>query len=401
MPSSVVGFQLLSREMSMSFKPLLYIFAGYLLSPAGVLASTVSTDLNQASSISALYIEHCAVCHGDNGDGQSRARFGLNPPPRNFTTAQAWGDLTPERMKSSIRFGRSGTAMVAWEKKLTSAEIDGLVEYIRTRFMRASEVSVQDDVKALDQQQSQSGQAPSTLVAHPLAHTQEPPLEGPRLYKKHCAACHGDKGSGAQWTQYSLNPPPRDFTAEISKNELSRERMLASVTHGRPGTAMMSFSKRLSADQIGTVVDFIRRDFMKIDLQQDQLAVLPQADMSLAFPHGLIGDVKMGGEFYTANCFTCHGLEGMGDGPRSRFIKPKPRNFVASESRRIMNRPALFMAISRGKQGTVMPAWSTVLNNQQIADVAEYVFQTFIVDQNDSTVFEAAASGSEKKKVLN
>lgn len=339
----------------------------------------------QKPSIPALYAENCAVCHGDNGDGRTRARFGLNPPPRDFTSAQAWEELTPERMRTSIRYGRPGTGMVAWGKKFSSAQIDGLVEYIRGHFMHPPA-------------------QPNVAQAHPQGHRQDSPLpagsqDGARLYKKHCAACHGDRGSGAQWTQYTLNPPPRDFTAAAAQQELSRERMLTSVTYGRPGTAMMSFKKRLTAEQIASVVDYIRHDFMKISEPKQQASPdKPPADMSLAFPHNLIGDVERGRQFYTHNCFTCHGLQGLGNGPRSGFISPRPRNFLSANSRRYLNRPNLFLAISRGKQGTPMPAWGTVLTDQQIADVAEYVFQTFIRSAADG---DTSATVTEKKKALN
>jgi len=325
----------------MIFRRLVFCFGLMVVVPVVMATETIST----------LYQQHCAVCHGEKGDGQSRARYGLNPPPRDFTAARAWDELTPERMRTSIRYGRPGTGMVAWEKQLSTDQIDGLVAYIRDNFMHK-----------------------------PVASS-----DGVRLYKKHCAACHGDKGSGAQWTQYSLNPAPRDFTAAAARKELSRERMINSVTHGRPGTAMMSFSKRLSDKQIATIVDYIRDSFMRLDTAADPMAVAPRtlmvappADMTLAFPHGLMGDIQRGRQFYMNNCFTCHGRQGLGDGPRSGFIHPRPRNFVAAESRRTLNRPALFRAIARGKQGTVMPAWATVLDNQQIADVAEFVFQTFI-----------------------
>ena len=329
-----------------------------------------------AQDIPALYQQHCAVCHGEKGDGQTRARYGLNPPPRDFTAFQAWDVLTPERLRTSIRYGRPGTAMVSWEKKLTAEQIDGLANFIRTRFMRQPSAA---DVG-----------------------------EGARLYKKHCSACHGDKGSGAQWTRFSLNPAPRDFTAAAARDELSRERMLTSVTHGRPGTAMMSFSKRLTPEQINTVVDYIRHDFMRVGVAADaadsagsagvpkrSLADIVQADMTLAFPHDLVGDIARGREFYMHNCFTCHGTQGRGDGPRSGFINPRPRNFIAAESRRTLNRPALFRAIARGKQGTVMPAWATVLDNQQIADVAEFVFQTFIMGLNPDQIQTAPATSAD------
>jgi mono/diheme cytochrome c family protein len=329
-----------------------------------------------AESMASLYQQHCAVCHGEKGDGQSRARYGLNPPPRDFTSPRAWDDLTPERIRTSIRYGRPGTGMVAWDNKLTTDEIDGLALYVRDSFMRKPALGSEAD--------------------------------GVRLYKKHCAACHGDRGNGAQWTQYSLNPSPRDFTAAAARDELSRERMINSVTHGRPGTAMMSFSKRLSNQQISSIVDYIRGNFMQLavsanaageagNVPRRTLTAVPSADMSLAFPHGLVGDVQRGRQFYMSNCFTCHGRQGLGDGPRSGFINPRPRNFVAAESRRTLNRPALFRAIARGKQGTVMPAWATVLDNQQIVDVAEFVFQSFV----QGAVPAVPPDEALKKKALN
>jgi len=348
----------------MIFRPLVLCFAWLAMCPV----------VGAAQTIPALYQEHCAVCHGENGDGKSRARYGLNPPPRDFSSARAWDELTPERMRTSIRYGRPGTGMVAWEKKLGADQIDGLVDFIRNNFMHK-----------------------------PVASS-----DGARLYKKHCAACHGDKGSGAQWTQYSLNPAPRDFTAAAARQELSRERMLNSVIHGRPNTAMMSFSKRLSGEQIATIVDYIRGKFMRLDVATGQGAAVPRraltdqpsVDMTLAFPHGLVGNVQRGRQFYMNNCFTCHGHQGQGNGPRSGFINPRPRNFVAPESRRALNRPALFRAIARGKQGTVMPAWATVLDNQQIVDVAEFVFQAFI--QNKAVPVAAPANNNTlKKKALN
>ena len=325
------------------FRGLLIFF----LCPLVFSAAAVADDVGRWQ---ALYKEHCSACHGENGDGQSRARFGLNPPPRDFTSAASRDELTPERMRTSITYGRPGTAMVAWGKRLSKAQIDGLVHYIRTTFMQ--------------------NPAPSTGE------------DGARLYKRHCAACHGDRGSGAQWTQNSLNPPPRDFTADRSREELSQERMITSVTYGRPGTAMMSFKKRLTTEQIQSVVGYIRHEFMKVDkgAVQTETAAVPatRVDMSLAFPHGLVGDALKGRQFYVNNCYTCHGKKGDGHGPRSSFISPKPRNFLSADSRQRFNRPALFHAISNGKPGTIMPAWSKVLDDQQIADVAEYVFQDFI-----------------------
>lgn len=332
----------------------------------------------------ALYQRHCAVCHGERGDGQSRAQFGLNPPPRNFTTAEAWYELSRERMITSVKYGRPGTAMVAWGKRLSDAEIEGVVDYIRSEFMRKPE----DGRIAL----------------------------GKQVYKRHCSACHADRGDGSSWAKNSLNPPPRDFTSAASREELSRERMIVSVGHGRPGTAMMPFAGRLSEEEIAAVVDYIRSEFMggggvvqstatsgeaaggqaPLALPAAPRSFVPeQADMSAPFPHGLVGDAERGRRFFQANCFTCHGRKGDGRGPRADFIKPPPRNFLSDEARRYLNRPALYQAIARGKPGTVMPAWQTVLDEQQIADVAEYVFTAFIQGSETQDGESAGAAGDE------
>ena len=105
----------------------------------------------------------------------------------------------------------------------------------------------------------------------------------------------------------------------------------------------------------------------------------PAVDMSLPMPLGLKGDIEKGRDFFMQNCFTCHGVTGGGDGPRAYFINPPPRNFLLETSRQYLNRPALFEAITKGRTGSEMPAWGKVLNEQEIANVAEYVFQSFIL----------------------
>jgi mono/diheme cytochrome c family protein len=102
------------------------------------------------------------------------------------------------------------------------------------------------------------------------------------------------------------------------------------------------------------------------------------SDMSLPMPLGLKGDPDKGRIFFMTNCFTCHGVKGDGDGPRAYFITPPPRNFLLEASRQRLNRPVLFEAITNGRLGTNMPAWGKVLSNQEIADVAEFVFENFI-----------------------
>lgn len=86
--------------------------------------------------------------------------------------------------------------------------------------------------------------------------------KGSKIYKDTCQVCHGERGDGQTFVANALNPPPRNFTAEISKKELTRPRMIKSVTNGRPGTAMMPWKDNLSAAEISATVSFIRGKFM-------------------------------------------------------------------------------------------------------------------------------------------
>jgi mono/diheme cytochrome c family protein len=264
-------------------------------------------------------------------------------------------------MHAAIRDGVRGSSMVAYGRRLDEATIDALVDFIQVQFMGKSMSS-----KTV----SQTGQ---------------------EVYEQHCAVCHGDKGSSAVWAKNGLTPPPRDFTSQASKNELSRERMLLSVTHGRPGTAMMPFSSRLSEQQIEAVVDFIRQIFMQSDSSKSDKQNITQKpmhqtveitqDSAQLYPGMLTGDPQKGESFYQSNCYVCHGKTGGGDGPRAYFNRPRPRDFTTPLSQKELTRSRLFQSISQGRRGSVMPAWSTVLTDQQIADVAEYVYQSFLHPQ--------------------
>jgi mono/diheme cytochrome c family protein len=125
--------------------------------------------------------------------------------------------------------------------------------------------------------------------------------------------------------------------------------------------------------------------------------------MSAPYPGGLIGDVSAGRAFFNDNCAECHGEAGNGQGRRAYFMNPKPADLTSAKPRAELNRPSLAAAISMGVQRTGMPAWSKVLSPKQIANVAEYVFQTFIRPGDGKTASPPAVrwdglSGEEDKK---
>ena len=125
------------------------------------------------------------------------------------------------------------------------------------------------------------------------------------------------------------------------------------------------------------VKDISKTEATKTD-KADKAIETHKKIVELSMPNGLTGDSEKGKLFYIDNCSTCHGVNGAGDGPRAYFIFPKPRNFLSEDSKMRLNRIVLFNAIKHGVRGKEMPAWGKVLDDQQIANVAEHVFKTMI-----------------------
>ncbi len=300
-----------------------------------------------------LYQSNCSVCHGDSGDGASHARQGLTPPPMDFTSRDYAETSSRPAIVSFITHGKPGTAMIAWQTVLSEQEIEDLADYILLTFITPQELTQDNNEEAVD------------------------------LYQENCSVCHGDDGIGAVWGQESLASAPRNFRSEASRQELDRERMIAAVSFGRPGTPMPGFSTQLKPRQIEAVVDYVRATFMSDGRTQgdpttDARHIAFGSYHSAPMPLGLTGDPARGNAFYLSNCVECHGAAGDGAGPRAYFIFPRPRNFLDSATRQTLNRPRLFEGIKQGVVGKEMPAWEKVLDDQAIADISEYVYQAFI-----------------------
>jgi mono/diheme cytochrome c family protein len=320
-----------------------------ILALSGLTFQAHAADIDAAG----LYHDYCSVCHGDKGDGKSHAMQGLVPPPRDFTSPQSSIELNFGRIVHAIREGVPGTAMTAWKSRLSAEQIEAISRHIQQKFLR-----------------------PATV---------ETATEGSRIYADFCSVCHGDTGKGSIWATSGLNPRPLDFTSTEALATLDRLRMINAVSYGRSETAMTGWKNRLTDTQIEVVVDYVINSFMsgsnaekKLLTELTPASVDTRANMDLPMPFNLLGDYNKGAALYMNNCSTCHGVTGDGRGPRAYFINPKPRNFLHTSSRAMLNRPALYESVAKGKLRTEMPGWETVLDPQQMADVSEFVYQQFI-----------------------
>ena len=72
----------------------------------------------------AVYAEHCATCHGVNGEGGTGTALG------NVTMLATSPDMF---LKAAIEKGRDGTEMTAFADALSEDEINGVVAFLRSR----------------------------------------------------------------------------------------------------------------------------------------------------------------------------------------------------------------------------------------------------------------------------
>ncbi len=86
---------------------------------------------------------------------------------------------------------------------------------------------------------------------------------GGRLYKLHCASCHGSKGSGDGEAGRDLTPPPA-FLAYLIKRPRSVDGyLLWTISEGGAqfGSEMPTFKETLTDQQIWQIVTYMRAGF--------------------------------------------------------------------------------------------------------------------------------------------
>jgi mono/diheme cytochrome c family protein len=91
-----------------------------------------ATQLDTASSAKAqlIFVQNCASCHGEQGDGHGPAAGALAPAPTNFHIEQP----TYETALNVLTHGVPGTAMPTWTSQLSIPDRQLLATYVRSFF---------------------------------------------------------------------------------------------------------------------------------------------------------------------------------------------------------------------------------------------------------------------------
>jgi mono/diheme cytochrome c family protein len=110
-------------------------------------------------------------------------------------------------------------------------------------------------------------------------------------------------------------------------------------------------------------------------------ALLPALAEAPKAPAGKSGNPAAGKTVYMANCVTCHGPEGKGDGPGAAGLNPKPANFRDPARQKDMTEAKQVHIVTAGgpSEGLspLMAPFGEVLTEQQIRDVVAFIRTTF------------------------
>ena len=135
----------------------------------------------------AVFDKHCVECHGPTGRGDGAAAGFLTPRPRDFTlgkykirTTETGHVPTDEDLIGSVRRGLYGTAMPGWDRVLPDADIEAVVQYVKS-------LSPQFAIAPV-----------VVMVGAGVPTSPESVTRGQQVYDKlQCGKCHGSYGRGA------------------------------------------------------------------------------------------------------------------------------------------------------------------------------------------------------------
>jgi mono/diheme cytochrome c family protein len=168
----------------------------------------------------ALWLDHCAGCHGSEGRGDGVAAQWLRPRPPNLAVREFGAD----RLAQALWNGALGTSMPAWRDH-SVADLAALAAVVRG----FSDLTAE--------------QPTAELLA-----------DGERVYRAHCTECHGASGAGDGFAAKELPVAPTDFRgrrASVAENV----RVLAT---GVEGTSMAPWTERLTGDELLAVAHYVR-----------------------------------------------------------------------------------------------------------------------------------------------
>jgi len=275
----------------------------------------------------------CYQCHAYDGTGKTLAARYLDPPPRDFTSADPLL-LTRERILLAITEGRQSTGMKSFSRVLDKATRESLVEYIRDQFM-------------------------SGKPAPGRYHTQE--NGWPRHHEKYSLAYPFAEGEIATDTPLS----------QLNDNQR------AGLTLFR--TSCMACHDRAKVDNMGVIWRARASSYPRRHYDHRQGPWDAETSATPYHKHDKAPDVsdhrpevQLGQQIFLDNCAFCHAADSSGKNWIGSFMEP-PAADLTSARIAGWSEQTLRAVILSGVPGGTMPAWRGILDEEQITLLLAYM----------------------------
>jgi cytochrome c oxidase cbb3-type subunit III len=253
----------------------------------------------------------------------------------------------------SIRSGRPGTAMMSFASVLQPHEIVAVTDFIRQEFMvaKAKNTRYHTDANGWPNHERYSAAFPfatgKLALDTPWEKLAPQQAEGKRMFMTSCVSCH-DRAlvnqKGVRWESRPLSYPRNQFSPWDSP---------PLDTSPSPEA-----QRNPTVDAMTSASPYLLHD-------------------SPPKLNGLTATEKRGEILFQKNCAFCHAADGTARNWIGSFMEPHPRDLTKSPVMDSMTRTRLRTVIREGLPGTSMPAWKSVLSDQQVEDVIAYVGRAF------------------------
>jgi mono/diheme cytochrome c family protein len=234
------------------------------------------------------------------------------------------------------------------------------------------------------------------------------PPDGAKLFLANCAYCHGEKGDGNGIASLSIKAryfgaEPYKFGTTTGTRIPTDDNLLAVLKRGIAGSSMPSFA-HLRDDELQALIShlrvltrrgmydqFVRKAEKEMNDGGDEpdpvklsAKVKDLCKIGTPFPtpktysNSSPESLARGKKVFMASCASCHGPEGLGNGPQVKDLKNDngtpavPRNLVGGVFKGGGEKPSLYARIMLGIPGTPMPA-GTTLKPEEVDDLLNYV----------------------------
>lgn len=313
--------------------------------PADIAIVPASAEIELGRNI---YNFRCYYCHGYSGNARTLAATFLDPKPVDFTQASP-EKLDRERMLKSIHSGRPGTAMQGFANTLQPNEIAAVADFVRQEFMiaKAENTRYHTVENGWPNHERYAASFPFATGKIPLDTPWEQldsqQADGKRFFLTSCVSCHDRShvnNGRALWESRPLSYPrnqhmPGDYPPEFAPGE---DHLLVDGTTSASPYRLHDRPPSLS---------------------------------------GLTAKERHGEILFQKNCAFCHAADGTSRNWIGSFMEPHPRDLTSPAAMYGMTRERMKTVIREGLPETSMPAWKSVLTNQEIESIIAYVGRAF------------------------